>query len=336
MPNELSRRRAARRVGLLPRLRAAPVLLVGLVAVAIVGQTPPTETPVRWTVRDATAWMADFDTLRDQRSALIAAASPVAASPRGDRMAAALSAPAPLSSAGAPPAPAEAAPASIVVAEADLVPRHELKRVPRDVVDPDVTGAVPGMKRPAVVPVEVAPSVNRSGKGDRLFAPQPLGRTTDRDLFVKPTLATVAPSQSGWPPVVTVASLIAPLPAETLPRLALAAPDGAIEDGRIVIAMSRTGPGRVVTQSAVAAYPDRDVARAKSRGHPLLPPVPDTRMASANPRTTVWAQPAVPEIGYARRSADGILARFRAVLGDEPDPEPRPMTKAEEAEKMGP
>ncbi len=336
MPNELSRRRAARRVGLLPRLRAAPVLLVGLVAVAIVGQTPPTETPVRWTVRDATAWMADFDTLRDQRSALIAAASRVPASPRDARMPAALSAPAPLSSAGAPPAPAEAAPASIVVAEADLVPRHELKRVPRDVVDPDVTGAVPGMKRPAVVPVEVAPSVNRSGKGDRLFAPQPLGRTTDRDLFVKPTLATVAPSQSGWPPVVTVASLIAPLPAETLPRLALAAPDGAIEDGRIVIAMSRTGPGRVVTQSAVAAYPDRDVARAKSRGHPLLPPVPDTRMASANPRTTVWAQPAVPEIGYARRSADGILARFRAVLGDEPDPEPRPMTKAEEAEKMGP
>jgi hypothetical protein len=346
MPNELSRRRAARRVGLLPRLRAAPVLLLGLVAVAVVGHTPPTETPVRWTVRDATAWMADFDTLRDQRSALIAAASPVAASPRGDRMAAALSAPVPQSSAGAPPAPAEAAPASlarpeaapapIVVAEADLVPRHEPKRVPRDVVDPDVTGAVPGVKRPAIVPVEVAPSVNRSGKGDRLFAPQPLGRTSDRDLFVKPTLATVAPSQSGWPPIVTVASLIAPLPAATLPRLALAAPDGAIEDGRIVIAMSRTGPGRVVTQSAVAAYGDRDVARAKGRGHPLLPPVPDTRMASANPRTTVWAQPAVPEIGYARRSAEGILARFRAVLGDEPDPEPRPMTKAEEAEKMGP
>jgi hypothetical protein len=336
MPNELSRRRAARRVGLLPRLRAAPVLLLGLVAVAVVGHTPPTETPVHWTVRDATAWMADFDTLRDQRSALIAAASPVAASPRGDRMAAAPSAPAPLSSAGAPPAPAEAAPAPIVVAEADLVPRHELKRVPRDVVDPDVTGAVPGVKRPAVVPVEVAPSVNRTGKGDRLFAPQPLGRTTDRDLFVKPTLATVAPSQSGWPPVVTVASLIAPQPAETLPRLALAAPDGAIEDGRIVIAMSRTGPGRVVTQSAVAAYGDRDVARAKSNGRPLLPPVPDTRMAAANPRTTVWAQPAVPEIGYARRSAEGILARFRAVLGDEPDPEPRPMTKAEEAEKMGP
>lgn len=336
MPNELSRRRAARRVGLLPRLRAAPVLLLGLVAVAVVGHTPPTEKPVRWTVRDAGAWMADFDTLRDQRTALIAAASPVAASPRGDRLAAALSAPAPLSSAGAPPAPAEAAPAPIVVAEADLVPRHELKRVPRDVVDPDVTGAVPGVKRPAVVPVEVAPTVNRSGKGDRLLAPQPLGRTTDRDLFVKPTLATVAPSQSGWPPVVTVASLIAPQSAETLPRLALAAPDGAIEDGRIVIAMSRTGPGRVVTQSAVAAYGDRDVARAKSRGHPLLPPVPESRMASANPRTTVWSQPAMPEIGYARRSADGILARFRAVLGDEPDPEPRPLTKAEEAEKMGP
>ncbi len=336
MPNELSRRRAVRRAGLLPRLRAAPVLLLGLVAVAVVGHTPPTETPVRWTVRDASGWMAEFDTLRDQRSALIAAASPVAASPRGDRLAAVLPAPAPQSSAGASPAPAEAAPAPIVVAENDLAPRHEPKRIPRDVVDPDVTGAVPGAKRPSVVPVEVAPTVNRSGKGDRLLSPQPLGRTTDRDLLIKPTLATVPPSQEGWPPLVTVTSLIAPQSTETLPRLALAAPDRALEEGRIVVAMTRTGPGRVVTQSAVAAYGDRDVARTRVAGRPLLPPVPEARLAAASPRTTVWAQPQVPEIGYARRSAEGILARFRAVLGDEPDPEPKPKTAVEEAKEMGP
>ena len=343
MPNELSRRRAVRRVGLLPRLRAAPVLLLGLLAVAVVGQTPPTETPVRWTVRDASGWMADFDALRDQRSALIAAASPVAA-PRGDRLAAASPAPAPQPSAEASPAPAEAAPASVsevrrepmVVAEADMPPRHELKRIPRDAVDPDVTGAVPGVKRPAVVPVEVAPTVNRTGKGDRLLAPQPLGRTTERDLFVKPTLATVPPSQEGWPPVVTVASLIAPQSAETLPRLALAAPDRNTDDGRIVIAMTRTGPGRVVTQSAIATLGDRDAARTRIAGRPLLPPVPDARLVAASPRTTIWAQPAVPEIGYARRSADGILARFRSVLGDEPEPEAKAKSAADEAREMGP
>ncbi|MDK9695635.1 MAG: hypothetical protein OEL76_04530 [Siculibacillus sp.] len=336
MPNELSRRRAVRRVGLLPRLRAAPVLLLGLVAVAVVGRAPPTDAPVHWTVRDASGWMAEFDTLRDQRSALIAAASPVAASPRGDRLAAATTAPAPLSSAGASPAPAEVATAPIVVAEADFLPRDERKRVPRDVVDPDITGAVPGVRRPAMVPVEVAPTVNRTGKGDRLLAPQLLGRTTERDLFVKPTLATIPPSQEGWPPLVTVASLIAPQPAETLPRLALAVPGAPVEDGRIVVAMIRTGPGRVVTQSAVAAYGDRDVARARATGRPLLPPVPEAQMAAASPRTRVWTQPQVPEIGYARRTADGILARFRAVLGDEPDPAPKARTAAEEAAEMGP
>lgn len=335
MPNELSRRRAVRRVGFLPRLRAAPVLLLGLVAVAVVGQTPPTDAPVHWTVRDASGWMAEFDTLRDQRSALIAAASPVAA-PRGDRLAAATPAPAPQPSAGASPASAEAAPAPIVVAEADLLPRDERKRVPRDVVDPDVTGSVPGIRRPVMAPVEVAPTVNRTGKGDRLIAPQPLGRTTERDLFVKPTLATVPPSQEGWPPLVTVASLIAPQSSATLPRLALAAPDPAAEDGRIVVAMTRTGPGRVVTPSIVASLADRDAARAKVHGRPLLPPVPETRTASANPRTQVWAQPPVPEIGYARRTADGILARFRAVLGDEPDPAPSKKSAADEAAEMGP
>jgi len=337
MPNERRRRRAARRVDLLPRLRAAPVLLLGLLAAAVVGQTPPTETPVRWTVRDASGWMVEFDTLRDQRSALIAAASPVAA-PRGDRLAAADPAPAPQPSAGASPAPAEVAPAParVRIAEADIAPRHEIKRVPRDVVDPEVTGSVPGVKRPAVAPTEPAPTVNRSGKGDRLLTPQPLGRTTDRDLMVKPTLATVAPSPDGWPPVVTIASLIAPQPKKTLPTLALAAPDKSAAEGRVVVAMVRTGPGRVATQSAIATLGDRDAARARAQGRPLLPPVPEAQMAAANPRTTVWAQPEVPAIGYARRTADGILARFRSVLGDEPDPEPKPKTAAEEAQEMGP
>lgn len=332
MPNERRRHRAARRVGFLPRLRAAPVLLLGLVAVAVVGQTPPSEAPVRWTVRDGSAWMADFDTLRDQRSALIAAASPVAAAPRGDRLAAAVPLSAPQTSADASPASAEAPAAPIVVAEADLTPRHEVKRVPRDVVDPDVTGAVPGVKRPAVAPVEVQPTVNRSGKGDRLMVPQPIGRTTDRDLMVKPTLATVAPSSDGWPPLVQVGSLIAPQSSKTLPKLALAAPDRAAAEGRIVVAMVRTGPGKVATQSAIAALGDR--SGAKAGGRPLLPPVPGEQVASA--RTQVWAQPPVPEMGYARRATDNILARFRAVLGDEPEPEPRAKTPAEEAKEMGP
>lgn len=334
MPNERRRHRAARRVGLLPRLRAAPVLLIGLVAVAVVGQTPPSDGPVRWTVRDATGWMSDFDTLRDQRSALISAASTATASPRGDRLAAADPAPALNPSAGASPASAEAAAAPLVVAEADLPPRHEVKRVPRDVVDPEVTGGVPGVKRPAVAPTEVPPTVNRSGKTDRLLVPQPIGRTTDRDLMVKPTLATVAPASDGWQPLVAVPSLLAPQSPKTLPRLALAAPDKAGAEGRIVVAMVRTGPGKVVTQSAVAALGER--GGAKAAGRPMLPPVPEAQMASAGSRTRVWDQPKVPEMGYARRATEGILARFRSVLGDEPDALPPKKSAAEEAEEMGP
>lgn len=287
---------------------------------------------MRWTVRDASGWMAEFDSIRDQRSALLAAASPIAAAARGDRLAAVPTAPAPRPSADASPASAEVAPAAMVVAQADLAPRHEIKRVPRDAVDPEITGSVTGVKRP-VAPAEIHPTVNRSGKGDRLLVPQPIGRTTDRDLMVKPNLATVAPSSEGWPPVVTFASLIAPQPAAMLPRLALSAPDKAAED-RIVVAMVRTGPGRVATQSVIASLGDR--GRAKAGGRPLLPPVPEAQMASAGPRTQVWAQPQVPEMGYARRATDGILARFRAVLGDEPEPEPKAKTAAEEAAEMGP
>ena len=220
----------------------------------------------------------------------------------------------------------------MVVAEADLAPRHEIKRVPRDVVDPEITGSVPGVKRPAE-PAEIHPTVNRSGKGDRLLVPQSIGRTTDRDLMVKPSLATVVPSSDGWPPVVTLASFLAPQPAKILPHLALAAPDKAAGD-RVVVAMVRTGPGKVATRSAIASLGDRN--RSKVGGRPLLPPVPEAQVASAGPRTQIWAQPQVPEMGYARRATDGILARFRAVLGDEPDPEPKAKTAAEEAAEMGP
>lgn len=325
MPNERSRRRAARRVDFFPRPRVAPVLLLGLIAVAVIGQTPSTDAPVRWTVRDASGWMAEYDAVRQQRSALIALASPVAAA-RGDRLAAAPAAPVLQVSADVTPASKEAVPvvsAPIVVAEADLVPRDETKRVPLNVVDPDVTGAVPGARRPTTPAPEVQPSVNRSGKGDRLLAPQPLGRTTDRDLFVKPTLATVAPSQEGWPPMISLA-LMAPQPAKVLPHLALAAPDRVGPEGRMVVAMVRTGPGKIVTQSAIAALGEH--GRSKIAGRPLLPPVPEAQVAAA-PRTQVWAQPAVPELGYARRAADSVLARFRAVLGDEGDPAPE--TKAD-------
>lgn len=309
MPNERSRRRAARRVDFIPRLRMAPVLLIGLVAVAILGHTPAADMPVRWTVRDAGGWMNEFEPLHQARSALIAA-NPVAV--RTARIAGTGDP----GASGPFPAAGEVKSAALVMAEADLTPRHEVKQVPIDAVDPDITGAVPG-KRPTVTPAsEIQPTVNRSGKGDRLLTPQPYGRTTDRDLFVKPSLAAVPPSQEGWPPLMALASMIAPQPAKVLPQLALAAPDRTPVDGRMVVAMVRTGPGKVVTQSAIAALGER---RGKASGHPMLPPVPEAQVASA--RTTVWTQPDVPEIGYARKT-DGILARFRAVLGDEADPVP--------------
>lgn len=327
MPNERRRRPSARRAGLLPRLRGAPVFFLGFLVVAVVGLTPRADLPVHWTVRDASGWMAEFEPLRDQRSALIAAASTAAAT-RGDRLAAAPAAPAPQASAGATPAPAEAAMPPIVVAQADLPPRDEPKHVPATVADPTSTGALPGVSRPTVVPVEVAPTVNRAGKGDRLFSPQPVGRTTDRDLFVAPTLATVLPSQEGWPPLTTIASLVAPQSAAVLPRLALAAPPKDEVD-HIVVAMTRTGPGRVVTRSAIAMLGDRDKARGQLAGRPLLPPVPEAQVAAVNPRTTVWTAPAVPELGYARRATDRILARFRAVLGDEEETAATPAVPSE-------
>ncbi|TBW34410.1 hypothetical protein EYW49_18400 [Siculibacillus lacustris] len=299
MPNK-RRSRATRRVDLVPRLRALPLIALGLLAVAVAGRSPSPEAPLRWTVRDAGAWMADFDGLRHERTALAIAAR--------------------VNLAAAEPRPSTAA---MVMAEADLVPRDVRKVVPIDAVEPEYTGAVPPGARAAPKPTpEVPPQINRTGKGDRLIAPQPLGRSTDRDLFVKPSLAAVPPSLDGWPPLVTVASLAAPLNERTLPRRALAAPDAKAADDRVIVAMVRTGPGRVVTQSAIAALGNRP----GTKGRPILPPMPDAQMAAANPRTEIMAQPKVPEIGYARRAAAEVLARFRAVLGDEDDATTPPAT----------
>lgn len=297
MPNERYRPRAARRVDLLPRLRLAPVLLFGLVAVAVLGRTPHGDAPVRWTVRDAGSWMTDWDGVREVRLAALSAAGPKVAM--------------------VDTVPSENRTGPMIVAEADLAPRDVRKSVPLDAVDPEITGSVPkaGPRDPRPVD-EPMPIINRSGKGDRLMAPTPLGRTTDHDLFVKPTLATVAPTQEGWPPLMRVASLIAPQSEKTLPRLALGAPDPAASEDRIIVAMVRSGPGSVVTLSAIAAL----TSSPRSKGRPLLPPMPDQQMAAANPRLNVWAPPPVPEMGYARRN--DIESRFKAVLGDEED-EPR-------------
>jgi len=300
MPNERRRPRAARRVEVLPRVRLAPALLLGLVAVAVLGRAPHGDAPVRWTVRESGSWMSDWDGVRDVRLAALAAAGPKVAA---------------LDAAAQTPVdtvPAETRTGPITVAEADLPPRDVRKTVPRDAVDPEITGSVPKADRRDPPAAEPMPIINRTGKGDRIMAPSPLGRSTDRDLFVKPTIATVAPTQEGWPPLMRVASLIAPQSAETLPRVALAAPDPAASKDRIIVAMVRSGPGSVVTQSAIAAL----ASSPRAKGRPLLPPMPDQQMAAANPRLNVWAPPPMPEMGYARSAGD-VEARFTAVLGEE-------------------
>jgi hypothetical protein len=294
MPKVRRSPRSPRRPVAARRPASWPVALLGLLAVAVVGRTPTTEAPIHWTVRDVSVWMADFDGLRRDRTALLAAPSPVdaAAAPAASRM---------------------------IVAEADLTPRDVKKQIPLDVVEPEYTGAVPPSvkNRPKSAPMpEVLPAINRGGKGDRLIQPQPYGRSTDRDLFVKPSLAAVPPSLDGWTPMVTLASLTAPQSDRVLPRKPFQAPVAEAGNAdRVIVAMVRTGPGRVVTQSAIAALGSDH--RGKAR--PVLPPVPESQTASLNPRTTVWAQPPVPEVGYARRTAAEVLARFRAVLGDEDD-----------------
>lgn len=302
-PNERRRPRAARRVDLLPRMRLAPALLLGLVAVAVFGRAPHGDAPVRWTVRDTGSWMSDWDGVREVRlAALASTATKVAGAETG----------AASKVAAVETVPAETRTGPMVVAEADLAPRDVRKTVPLDAVDPEVTGSVPKTDAREPHPVaEPMPIINRSGKGDRMMAPQPFGRSTDRDLFVKPTLATVAPTQEGWPPLMRVASLIAPQSDKDLPRVALAAPDPNASKDHVIVAMVRSGPGSVVTQSAIAAL----ASSPRAKGRPMLPPMPDQQMAAVNPRLNVWTPPPMPEMGYARRN--NIEARFKAVLGDE-------------------
>lgn len=319
MPNERRRPRAPRRVELLPRIGAAPALLFGLVAATVLGRTPHVDQPVRWTARDTAAWMNDWEGVREIRTAALAAAAPTVV-------------------ASIDTVPADAAPRPIVVAEADRPPRDERKMVPRDVPEPEYTGSfstgsVPKAPRsekfqPGYEPM---PTINRSGKGDRLLSPQPLGRSTEQDLMVKPTLAVVPPTQEGWPPLMRLASLTAPESEKTLPRLALAKPEGDM-DGRVVVALVRSGPGRVVTPSVIAQLAASP--RARDRSRPMLPPMPDSHLAAANPRTTVWAQPPVPEMAYGRRN--DIEARFRAVLGDEDGAVAKPAPAAQSDDDLPP
>ncbi len=321
MPNVRHRRRAVRRVKTSSRLRAAPVLLLGLVAVAVFGQTPSGDAPIRWTLRSGDAWMADWDGVRDVRLAAAAAAVHLAADQtpmalEGVPVVLAPKAPVPPVIVAARPVVVDVKP--IVVADADLPPRDVPKLVPADAPEPEITGTNPAAAAPvdAASPTlpRVHPTVNRTGKTDRLFSPAPLGRATEQEIFTRPTLAVVPPSQEGWPPVATVASLVAPQSEKILPRLALAPASGA--DGGVIVALVRTGPGRVVTQSAIASLGDRD-RQAPRKGPIVLPPVPEAQVATLPPRSRVWAQPDVPAIGYAK--TNDVEYRFKSLLGDEED-----------------
>lgn len=319
MPNDRHRRRAARRVKSSPRLRMAPVLLLGLIAAAVLGQTPSGEPPIHWTMRDGQAWMNDWDGVRDVRLAAAAAAVHLAAnqSPMavGD-----VPVVAGLKAEAEKPVIVAARPVvtevkAIVVAEADLVPRDVPKQVPLAVEEPTTTGAVaptPGVETgERREPLRVHPTINRTGKSDRLFSPTPLGRSTEQEIFVRPTLAVIPPSQDGWPPLTTLASLAAPLGEKAMPRSALApAPAGTTEP--VVVALVRSGPGRVVTQSVIAGL---NGDRHHAKGRIVLPPVPEAQVATLPPRSQVWAQPDVPAMGYAR--TNDAEYRFKSLLGDE-------------------
>lgn len=322
MPNDRRRRRAARRVKSSSRLRAAPVLLLGLIAVAVLGRAPSGDAPIRWTLRSGDAWMTEWDGVRDVRLAAAAAAVHLAA----DQMPMALEgAPVVLEpKAPEPPVVVAARPVvvdvkPIVVADADLPPRDVPKQVPADAPEPETTGVTPAAApNPDALavpsPIRAHPTVNRTGKTDRLFSPAPFGRATEQEIFSRPTLAVVPPSQDGWPPLTTIASLVAPQSAKTLPRLALAPTAGA--DGSVIVALVRTGPGRVVTQSAIASLGERD-RHAPRKGPIVLPPVPEGQVAVLPPASRVWAQPDVPAIGYAKTT--DVEYRFKSLLGDEED-----------------
>lgn len=323
MPNDRRRRRAARRVKTSSRLRAAPVLFLGLVAVALFGRTPSGEAPLRWTVRDANTWMSEWDGVRDVRLAAAAAAVHIAANQTpmtldGAPVVVESKTPEPPRVVAANPVVVEVKP--VVVAEADLPgdrdlpPRDVPKQVPLDAPEPLVTGSVPAAA--TVAPAEgprVQPTINRTGKTDRLFAPAPIGRSTEQEIFTRPTLAVVPPSQEGWPPVASFASLVAPASARDLPRSAIE-PIADDAGQPVVVAMVRTGPGRVVTQSAIAALGSRERA---PKGRIALPPVPEAEVAAASPRSQVWAQPDVPALGYVR--TNDVEYRFKSLLGDEDD-----------------
>jgi hypothetical protein len=330
MPNDRRRRRAARRVKSASRLRAAPVLFFGLLAVAVLGLTPSGEKPIRWTVRNADAWMGEWDGARDVRLAAAAAAVHLAANQTplvaGD-------APVVLEpKAAAAPVVVAANPVvvavkPIVVAEADtdLPPRDVPKQTPAVVVEPETTGTAGApAAADAPVPVRVHPTINRGGKGDRLFAPTPLGRTTEQEIFTRPTLAVVPPSLDGWPPLTTLASLTVPVSERALPRSTVA-PVAADVVEPVVVALVRTGPGRVVTQSAIAALDGRS---PRQKGRILLPPVPENQVAAVPPRSAVWAQPDVPAIGYAR--SNDVEYRFKSLLGDEEAPATPPANPDEQ------
>lgn len=334
MPNDRRGRRKARRVKSTSRMRVAPVLFFGLVAAAVLGNAPSGEPPLRWANRNADVWMADWDGVRDVRLAAAAAAVHQAANQLPLSMDGPVVAPKPMVAAReeAEPAPAAVAAADvkpvvdakpvvvatvevkpIVVAEADQPPRDVPKVVPDTVLDPDVTGSVPSSRQvaPAGDQRRVPPTINRGGKSDRLYSPAPLGRTTDRDIFTKPTLAVVPPSQDGWPPVATIASWTAPQTEKALPRVAIAkTPETDLEP--VVVAMVRSGPGRVVTPSVVATV---SVGKSGHHNRVLLPPVPEGQVAQLPPRSRVWAQPDVPVLGYANSS--NVEYRFKSLLGDE-------------------
>lgn len=318
MPNDRRRRRAARRVKSSSRLRAAPVLFFGLLAVAVLGQSPSGEQPTRWTVRNVDAWMGEWDGVRDVRLAAAAAAVHLAANQTPLAVGDAPVVLEPKESTSEPvvvaakPVVVEVKP--IVVADADLPPRDVPKSTPDTLVEPETTGTA-GAPSATEAPtaVRVHPTINRTGKTDRLFAPTPLGRTTEQEIFTRPTLAVVPPSLDGWPPVTTFASLTAPASERDMPRSSVA-PVGADVTEPVVVAMVRTGPGRVVTQSAIAALGTRDQHR---RGRIVLPPVPESQVATLPPRSNVWAQPDVPAIGYAK--TNDVEYRFKSLLGDEED-----------------
>lgn len=255
---------------------------------------------MHWTVRNADAWMRDWEDVRDVRLAAAAAAvhmaanqtpiglgdGPVVLEPKAPPSASAVATATPQVVevkpvvVAAEPRVVEVKP--IVVAEADLLPRDVPKRIPAVVAEPQTTGTIPASAEgAAAMPARVHPTSNQTGKTDRLLAPATLGRRTDREIIDAP---------------------------------ASAAPPAHADDASaaVVVAMVRTGPGRIAAQSAIAGLGDRE---PRHKGRVMLPPVPENQVATLPPRSRVWAQPEVPALGYAKTT--DVEYRFKALLGDE-------------------